>query len=149
MKGGRLAAAWKPKYRSRLDLTQYECDILTKIAKNMGIEMSPNGTPQYGAALLGVFRVLMEYAETHPTSDFSVAIRALALDMGKHVQRRKRGPLTVLAELREAIDAKLHHKGREDYTVEEAHDVALQIEGSRLIKEAKRAKRRKRLSSTR
>lgn len=99
--------------------------------------------PQYGNTLAAFFRAVMEYAEANPESDLALTVR---LKMEEIMRRRKRpyrrGLLKVLTGIARKVAIP---RAWLDLTVEEAHTEALKMEASRLIREARRGKRRKRL----
>ena len=122
-----------PSIVARINLTPEDKAMLAAIGKVLKIG---SGTPEYGNTLAAFFRLVIEYAEDNPDSDLAADFKALVERSKAKRRYNRRGPLRVLDGIRDRL-ARGRLREREDYTVDEAHLEALDVEARRILKVSK------------
>lgn len=126
----------------RIKLTDFDKEALMTVGQLLEIHQEDD--PQYGNTLLALFRLVVEYAEDNPDSDFAVSVsNALKESKAKAKRPYRRGLLHTLKGMARKLGS--IPRAWEDMSVDEAWDEALNMEASRLIKEARHGRRRKRV----
>lgn len=128
----------------RIRLSDYEKDMLKEIGRVLRVH---DDSAEYGNTLAAFFRVVIEYAERHPDSDFTLEIRRIVEGMEKQSKRPYRRRLLKVLE---GIPRKVSvPRAWLDMSIDEAHDAALVMEASRILREARRERRSRRVPRNR
>lgn len=130
--------------RCRIGLTEEDKEMLAVIGEVLQVTKK---TPQFGNTLAAFFRMVMRYAEDNPESDLAYDLKR-RIESARRKKRKyvRRGPAAIAdakAQVKAKRDAARLKIVAEDYTVPEAHVAALHMEGTRLVRRKRRAKRSK------